>query len=85
MKNKRRATEHKIKLIRVFDKNLMSLKTFLIRNEMRRSAYYKLQRAGLGPREIRLGRSVYISYREEARWTMRISKSSADEKLMDVS
>ena len=72
MKKKLHTSEHKIKLMRVFVKNLMSLKTFLTRNEMRRSAYYKLQRAGLGPQEIRIGRKVYISYREEARWTKRM-------------
>jgi predicted DNA-binding transcriptional regulator AlpA len=60
-------------------KNLMTLKTFLSRNEIGRSTYYQLKRAGLAPREIRIGRAVYISAREERRWTRKMS----DATLMD--
>jgi predicted DNA-binding transcriptional regulator AlpA len=60
-------------------KNLMTLNTFLSRNEISRSTYYQLKRADLAPREIRIGRAVYISAREERRWTKKMS----DATLMD--
>jgi hypothetical protein len=75
----------KLKIIPVYAKNLMTLSTFLIRNEVSRSTYYALQRVRLGPKEIRIGRAVYISYRDEWRWTKRMSGSSISRpKLLEL-
>jgi predicted DNA-binding transcriptional regulator AlpA len=76
---KKHSTKHRIKRVRVYEKNLMSLNTFISRNSMSRSTYYQLRRAGRGPKEIRIGRAIFISYHEERRWTQRMSEDPPSE------
>jgi predicted DNA-binding transcriptional regulator AlpA len=67
--------------------NLMTLKTFLLRNEISRSTFYKLKKARLAPREIHIGRAVYISAREEWRWTKKMSAATLVEdsdKIIEI-
>ena len=55
--------------IPVYDDNAMTLETFLQRNKLSRSTDYALRKAGQGPVEMRVGRSIRISYRAERKWT----------------
>ena len=73
--NTNKGNAAKVKRIRVYDDNAMTLETFLQRNKMSRSTYYALHRAGQGPVQMRFGRSIRISYRAEREWTRLIEAS----------
>jgi predicted DNA-binding transcriptional regulator AlpA len=67
--------------------NLMTLNTFLRRNEISRSTFYKLKKAGLAPREIHIGRAVYISSREERKWTEKMGAATLvedDDNIVEI-
>ena len=66
----------RIRRIPVYDDNAMTLETFLQRNKLSRSTYYALRRADQGPGEMRVGRSIRISYRAERKWTQRMEGES---------
>lgn len=70
------ATEQ-IVLLNIYPRNAMTLGTFLERNALSRSHYYKLKKSDLGPTEMRLGRLILISFREERRWTKRMERGEA--------
>jgi hypothetical protein len=54
----------------------MSIETFCRRNEISRSFYYKLHRAGRGPDEARYGAAVRITYAAEAKWLKKGEKNA---------
>jgi len=45
-----------------------SINEFCVRHALSRSKFYKLRRAGLGPKEMQLGGMVRISAMAEADW-----------------
>lgn len=62
-------TDATVRRIPIYEDNVMTLETFLQRNKLSRSTYYAMRRAGQGPVEMRIGRSIRISYRAERKWT----------------
>jgi excisionase family DNA binding protein len=45
-----------------------SIKEICERNHIGRSTYYKLKEDGLGPKEVRIGRSVRVTREAEDEW-----------------
>ncbi len=59
-----------------------SIDEFCERNGISLFTYYKMQKQGVGPREIRFGSIVKISKAEEADWHRRMSQPSKANTLL---
>ena len=47
---------------------LFSIKSFCIAHDISEGFYFKLREQGRGPREMRLGARVFITFESAARW-----------------
>ncbi len=54
--------------------HFFTLREFLQRHRMSRSAWYALQKAGLGPRISQMGRVIRISLQAETEWLEKMEK-----------
>ena len=62
----------------VIQREACSIAEFCAAHGISRASYYNIKRAGLGPREIRVGRSVRISTGAAAEWREKLEAASAN-------
>jgi hypothetical protein len=60
------------------DLNAMPIAEFCRRNRISKTRYYELQKQRLGPKEMRMGKTIRISVKSERRWVrlMELQSSS---------
>jgi predicted DNA-binding transcriptional regulator AlpA len=62
----------------VIRREARSIAEFCAAHGISRASYYNIKRAGLGPREMRVGRSVRISTGAAAEWREKLESASAN-------
>lgn len=61
------------------DGHLLSIEEFCRRNKISRSTFYALLQAELGPKTLKIGRSVRIRRSAERRWRRQMEKGIAED------